>query len=285
VVLRDSSGTYIKGDWEPMLAVEQWEAVVAEYNCRRKGQAFSAHGTRKYLLTGLLRCGRIRPDGSMCSRPLIGAVRRYPSGRVAVSYKCPSRASGGCGGIERSAPRMDALITDLLFAHIAANFPAVGQLAPVPDGDDPDAIELAGVQQRLFQMRTGYAQGTVSDDSMFSVVPELEARERKFKADLAKKAKIQISRASRGKSPGDVRAEWDQAASDVGVRRAILSRYLKAVVIRKSARRGRGDLDYSAIEPIWRDGTEPDFDGTTTGQTFGWELLKARHATAPGVAP
>jgi hypothetical protein len=34
---------------------------------------------------------------------------------------------------------------------------------------------------------------------------ELEARERKLKADLAKKAKTQISRASRGKSPDDVR--------------------------------------------------------------------------------
>jgi hypothetical protein len=112
-----------------------------------------------------------------------------------------------------------------------------------------------------------------------------EARERTLKADLAKKAKTQISRASRGKSPEDVRREWDEAADDVGVRRAILSRYLKAVVIRKSARRGPGNLDYSAIEPIWRDGTEPGFEGRTAGKTLGWELLKERQETPPNAAP
>jgi hypothetical protein len=75
---------------------------------------------------------------------------------------------------------------------------------------------------------------------MFSVVPELEARERTLKAELAKKAKTQISRAWRGKSAEDVRRDWDEAAGDTGVRRAILSWYLKAVVIRRSARRGIG---------------------------------------------
>jgi len=115
-----------------------------------------------------------------------------------------------------------------------------------------DAAELADVQRRLFSLRTGYARGTVSDDSMFNVVPELEARERKLKSELARKAKARISRQARDKSPADVRREWDQAA-DVGVRRAILSRYLKAVIVRKTSLRGPGVVDYSAIEPVWRE--------------------------------
>ena len=64
---------------------------------------------------------------------------------------------------------------------------------------------------------------------------------------------MRAGRLARSKSVEDVRREWDEAAADVGVRRAILSRYLKAVVIRKSNRRGPGDLDYDAIEPIWRE--------------------------------
>lgn len=173
-------------------------------------------------------------------------------GREAV-YKCPNKNQGGCGGVQRIGRKLDALIEDLLFAHIAANAPADGQLAAVPDADDPDAIELADVQKRLLSLRTGYARGTVSDDTMFNVVPELEARERKLKSALAKKAKTRISRMSRAKSPDDVRREWDEAAGDVGVRRAILSRYLKAVVVRKSASHGPQGLDYSAIEPVWRE--------------------------------
>src|SRR6266571_1560896 len=106
-------------------------------------------------------------------------------------------------------------------------------LTPEPAAGDPHATELAGVHKRLLNLRTGYARGTVSDDSMFNIVPELEARERQLKSELAKKAKARIGRKAREKSPADVRREWDEAA-DVGVRRAILSRYFKAIVIRKS---------------------------------------------------
>jgi hypothetical protein len=175
-----------------------------------------------------------------------------------VVYKCPSPNTGGCGGTQRSGRKLDALIEDLLFAHITANAPDEdGALSAVPDPGDPDVIELAGVQQRLFSMRTGYARGTVSDESMFNVVPELEARERTLKSDVAKKAGTRRGRISRAKSPDDVRREWDAAAGDVGVHRAILSRYLKAIVVRRSAKRGRGDLDYSAIEPVWRTEEDP----------------------------
>jgi hypothetical protein len=45
------------------------------------------------------------------------------------------------------------------------------------------------------------------------------------------------------------------------VRRAILSRYLKAVVVRKSGKLGRGELDYSAIEPVWRTEEDPIPEG------------------------
>jgi hypothetical protein len=57
------------------------------------------------------------------------------------------------------------------------------------------------------------------------------------------------------KPPEEVRREWDEANDNL-VRRAIFSRYLKAVIIRKTERRGPGALDYSAIEPVWREDGE-----------------------------
>jgi site-specific DNA recombinase len=258
VALKDASGNYLPSEWQPILTVADWTALIAEWKRQRAGRTFTAAGTRKYLLSGLLRCGRIRRDGSVCNRSLVGAVVKPKSQNPTVVYKCPSPNTGGCGGIQRSGRKLDALIEDLLFAHITANAPDDdGALSAVPDPGDPDVIELAGVQQRLFSMRTGYARGTVSDESMFNVVPELEARERTLKSEVAKKARTRRGLISRAKSPGDVRREWDAAAGDTGVRRAILSRYLKAVVIRKSAKRGPGDLDYSAIEPIWRTEEDP----------------------------
>jgi site-specific DNA recombinase len=253
IALKDAGGQYIKGNWQPILTVEEWKALVAESEGRKKGQVFSARGTRKYLLAGLLRCGRIREDGSVCNRTLSGAVRRYRSGRVSCIYRCPAKMHGGCGGIERNMPKLDALIEDLLFAHIEANAPTDSQFAAEPEDNDPDAAELADVQQRLFNLRQGYAATprTVSDNTMFTVVPQLEARERQLKADLRKKAKVRMGRLVRAKSPAEVRQEWDAAADDVGVRRAILSRYLKAVIVRPSRRRGPGRIDYDAIEPVW----------------------------------
>jgi hypothetical protein len=52
-----------------------------------------------------------------------------------------------------------------------------------------------------------------------------------------------------------VRREWD--AGDIGIWRAILSRYLKAIVVRKSALANTRLVDYSAIEPIWRTESDP----------------------------
>lgn len=258
VALRDAAGKYVKGQWKGVLTVKQWEAVVAEHVGRRKGRVPSAKGTRKYLLSGLLRCGCIRDDGAMCNRSMTGFVQRRKSGYVRYAYRCPSRPQGGCGGIERNMGKLDTLIEDLLFAHIAANAPAGNGLSLVPDENDPDVAELADVQERLLNLRKGYAAvpRTVSDDTMFNVVPQLEASERELKARLARKARTNAGRLARSRSADDVRREWDEAAGDVGVRRAILSRYLKAIIIRKSNRHGPGELDYESIEPVWRDDGE-----------------------------
>ncbi len=253
VTLKDPSGNYIRGSWEPILTAEQWKVVIDEQDRRHAGKTFSAMGTRKYLLTGLLRCGNIREDGSVCNRSINGSDYTYASGRRYRQYRCPPKGNTGCGSISRNMDKLDSLIEDLLFAHIAANAPGDTDL-PAASADDPEAAELTGVQSRLATLRTGYAQGTVSDETMFSTVPQLEARERKLKSELAKKTKARMSRLTRSKPVDDVRREWD--AGDVAARRAILSRYLQAIVVRKSATHGTR-FDYSAIEPIWKDASYP----------------------------
>jgi site-specific DNA recombinase len=249
VALKDAAGKYIRGNWEPVLDEADWKAVVDEWKRRNEGKTFSASGSRKHLLTGLLRCGRIRVDDSMCNRSMVGAIRKNQSGTVTVNYRCPGKVAGGCGGTTRNGPRLDKLIEDLLFAHLQANAPEAASLTAADD-DSPEARDLAEVQRRLLELRTGYAQGTTTDETFFATTPLLEARQRKLKADLAKKARTRTGRMARSRPVEEVRREWE--AGNVAARRAILSRYLQAIVVRKSSVHGPGELDYSAIEPIWK---------------------------------
>jgi DNA invertase Pin-like site-specific DNA recombinase len=260
VALRDASGAYVMGRWPGILDVAQWEAIVAEAAGRRKGRAASAAGTRKYLLSGLLRCGCVREDGAVCGRSMSGFVQHRKDGYTRYAYRCPSKAQGGCAGVERNMAKLDALIEDLLFAHLAANAPQPAAAVARPGDDDPDMVALAGVQARLLALRRGYAAGTVSDDTMFAVVPELEASERDIKARLARTSRAQAGRAARSVPADVVRRDWDAAAGETGVRRAILARYLRAVIIRKSGRHGPGGLDYDSIEPVWRDDSDISYD-------------------------
>lgn len=84
---------------QSILTVEEWEAVVDEFDRRRAGVEFTGDKTRKHLLSGLLRCARPRGDGTPCSKPLIGTNRTNQSGGAKVPiYKCPGPVHGGCGG-------------------------------------------------------------------------------------------------------------------------------------------------------------------------------------------
>lgn len=250
--LKNPDGTYVMTELTPILTVEEWEAVTANFTGRQEEAAFTGRGTKKYLLSGLLRCGKVREDGKICNRQLVGTRlkdRSHP-GETVVVYRCPSIANGGCGGIQRRADNLEKLIEDALFANLAARAPRVPVSVEVPVSVSEDQRKLDESIQRLARMRQEYAtgEGDVSDETFFTTVPLLEANIRKLKKAVKDAAAAQEENAPL-RTADQVRGEWKRA--DLAGKRGILGQYLHAVVV-KPAKRGRAMFDHNAIAPKWK---------------------------------
>jgi DNA invertase Pin-like site-specific DNA recombinase len=251
--VRDAQGAYVSGPQKAIVTVRQWEALIDEWERRREGREFTARNTRRYLLSGLLRCGRPREDGTLCNKTLVGiTTRRTKGGQDMTMYKCPNKGNGGCGGTQRHMSRMDTLIEDLLFLHLQTNRPEDTGPEPEPEQADPAGAELSDVRERLDLMRAGMRDGTVSTETFFAVVPALETREKKLTADLARVRRNRAARNRQMRTAEEVRAEWDAPSTTLAGRRALLGQYLSAIIVHPARRGGSNTFDYEAIEPVWK---------------------------------
>jgi DNA invertase Pin-like site-specific DNA recombinase len=250
--LKNPDGTYIKTDLPEIISVEDWQAVTANFTSRYDETEFTGRGAKKYLLSGLLRCGKVREDGTVCNRPLVGTRlkdRQHP-GESFVVYRCPGIALGGCGGTQRRADHLEKLVEDLLFAYLTERAPSEPAAAQDAVEVSEDQRKLDAAIQRLAKLREEYAsgEGSVSDETFFSTVPLLEANIRK----LAKAVKDETAARPQYAplhTADEVRAEWDEA--DLAGMRGILGQYLHAIVV-KPVKRGRRTFDHNSIDPKWK---------------------------------
>lgn len=247
--LKDADGAYVMTGLGPIITVQQWEALTARFAADRAGLAFTGTGTRKYLLSGLLRCGKLRADGTVCNRSL-GGTMNTARGRKLVVYRCPGVAQGGCGGIQRTAEVLDRLIEEMLFAYLNKKAPRRTQAAPTDTPVSPQQRRLEDTHARLAHLRQSYATGETTEETFFATVPLVEARIREL-TKAAKDAEAQRPSFAPIRSAAEVRAAWQQA--DTAGKRAILGQYLHAIVVKPATTRGRGAFDYAAIEPKWKD--------------------------------
>lgn len=238
----------MKGQWQPILTVEEWEAVVDEYERRRSGKEFTTQNTRKHLLSGFLRCGRPREDGTLCGKPMNGTVTTRRTGKVPI-YRCPGPIHGGCGSSQRNMAKLDELITDLFFAHLEQNAPDPKNRLEEASPTSPAVQELEQVRSDLQRFRHGMRDRTISATSFFEVVPALEAREKELVAIVGRTRRAAADRARVLRTPSEVRNEWERATA--AGRRALLGQYLQAIVVHPSQTRGPV-FDHSTIEPLWK---------------------------------
>ncbi|MEU8959558.1 recombinase family protein [Streptomyces sp. NPDC048518] len=239
-VLTGEDGEPIKGEWEPINSVADWEAVcaaVAERKQQRPGKSLA----RKYLLSGIARCG-------LCKTKIRGQVNpRWKPGSKAskFSYQC-SVVNGGCGKVGRTGDPVDKLIVELVLKEQREK--AATRAAP---GERPwlREAELQAVQADITQLLEAERTKQISVSTLLQLLPSKEKERDELKLERARFYKDQKQAEAQG-AAGDLSLA---GFFDLPIerRQEIVLRSLSAVIIHPAGR-GRRIFDPALIEPVWR---------------------------------
>ncbi len=186
--------------------------------------------TRRYLLTGLLRCWR-------CG----GTMRGMPRAGGADLYVCPGPPHGGCSGTAVTADHAEVAVGDMVLAHIKAG----GASEPV-DGRET-LRELAAHRQRLMELGELWAAGQISKDEWISLKRSVGNRVRAAEAEVTRLSRMSALRelAGSGRALG---ARW--AAMDIEERRCVVQAAVDHVVV-LAAEPPRQVFRPGRLQPAW----------------------------------
>ena len=183
--------------------------LVALHASRGKG---SRRATRRYLLTGLLRCWR-------CG----GSMRGMPRSKGADLYVCPGPPHGGCSGTAVTADHAEEAVRAMVLAHLDCASLA-GPVAPAPDS----ARQLADHRRRLAELGELWASGQISRQEWLTLRRSVSDRAQAAEAQMAREDRVAAVRALAGTGRA-LRVQWP--AMTIDERRAIVHAALDHVVV------------------------------------------------------
>lgn len=253
-IVRDEAGRPVVGLWEPVVEPEKWMAVDAIF-AARKGHHVSPNGTLtavvstgraepRTLLAGIARCGKVKPDGSICGTAL-RTNRQY--GTNTPLYTCPSKTQGGCGGVGRNGPRTDEYVTEAVLAKLEER-----QAIAVDDQPWTGEKDLERAQQKLSTLTQQWQNDQISDALYFSNVKDLETRIRDLTNERNRHAAV-VQR-----SLADIRRRWftpvEGGGLDMSEKRAYVREALHAVIIKPAGKGGgsHNKFNPNLLELVWR---------------------------------
>lgn len=258
-VVVDDDGEPVVGRWEPIIEPATWRAIDAIMK-QRKGRAVGPDGNRfalatdfaehRYLLSGILRCGKPRTDGGICNAPL----RAKRGGKHArpghYEYTCPAKSQGGCAGIGRDGPKVDEHVSEAVLAKLEQR----KMRAAVGAGEWPGAEQLADSQRKLEELGREWRAGGLSNEFFFSNVRQLEQEIAQLRAE---QSRHDLRAKRRSVDIAEVRRRWyateEEGGFDVMQKRSLIREALHAVIVYPTKTQGRTPFDPNLLEPIWRD--------------------------------
>lgn len=240
-ILTGDDGEPIKGEWESINTVAEWEAVCAAIAERKQQQRPGKLLARKYLLSGIARCG-------LCKTKIRGQVsQRWKPGSKAARYKYQcSVVNGGCGKVGRVGEPVDRLIAELVLEEQREKAAARG--VPV-EQQWPREAELESVMADIGQLLEAERAKQITVSTLLQLLPTKERERDELKLERARFYKQQKQ------------AEAQKAAADLSLgefldlpierQQEVVLHSLAAVMI-YPAGRGARKFDPRLIEPVWR---------------------------------
>ena len=224
------------GAWEPIITTEQGERLrrLLLDPARRTNRS-----ARRYLLTGLLRCGKC--GNTLYSAPRDG-VRRYG---------CRTGAdSRGCGGVYITAGPLEEWITEAVLLRLDS--PDMTRvLSGGPDEqaakDLADAIEKDDA--RLADLADSWADGEITRAEWKRARERIAGRLEANRSAFARMTHREAAANYLGRGE-ELRGTWQ--GLNLSRQVAIVKAVLDHAVITKANVPGRHGLDPDRVQPVWR---------------------------------
>ena len=254
--IREHKGARYPAQWPAVFDSETWEKIQLTLQLSADKYAGRPVG-RKYLLTGLLHCGK-------CGMPLNGSTKQdkpdTPRRRI---YGCRTEGTTqrrrGCGGVSVNADALDHWITEAVLYRM--DTPDLEVLLKADDGTDAALRDLLSARQaqklRLDGLVQDYATGLLTREQLALAKPagERELERLESEIDSLNRQRVGSGLVPVGQS---LRHAWETNGTTEW-RQSLLALVLVRIDINPSDKRPyyfidgkRTRFDPSRVVPTWR---------------------------------
>lgn len=229
-------GRLYQGNWTPIFSPEESRQLGILLN-RRPNQPRQAP-VRKYLLTGLIRCGRC--EQRMHAHARNGGTRAY------ICNKAPGYAN--CGSMSVRAEPLETLVKELLMAAIDNK--ALCQALQSQESHDEGLVEAIRHDEIFLEglSKDFYVEQLLSREEFLAAREGLNARLEANRAKLIQRSQSRVLGELLGR-PSLLGEAWEVRALEW--RRSVASALLERVVI-LPGKPGRLPFDPERVKPVWR---------------------------------
>lgn len=235
--LREHRGQVIgPAMWKAIITEQQRTRIIAKMD---DAAVAVRRSPRRYLLSGLLRCGQ-------CGNRLFSSPRA--SSRRYVCLSGPDH--GGCGRLTVTAPALEEFLTEVVLYRL--DTPELeAALAGQTEGDQRIAVlaeEVAADREQLEELADLYARKQISAREWMAARNPIEARIRSAETTLTRASGSDALAGWIG-TADTLRQQWSQL--NLTRQHAIVAAVLDHAVILPGIS-GARSLDPARVSPVWR---------------------------------